>query len=562
MQLCDANDTEAPSIGRPMVNTSLHILDARQRPVPIGVVGEIYIGGIGVARGYLGLPELTAERFIDDPFSPIPGARLYKTGDLGRWRPDGRIDFLGRNDQQLKLRGFRIEPGEIEARLMQLSAVREALVVLREDTGHQRLVAYVTPRGEDRPDPEMLRTRLKAGLPDYMVPAAFVCLPALPLTPNGKVDRRALPAPDQQALALRHYETPQGETEVLLASLWQELLQLERVGRHDHFFDLGGHSLTAMALITRLQGRGARASLAELFQRPVLKDLAEALDSAAAVAPPAGAQALLLQAGAGGGTPLFFVPELSGEVLPYVQLSALLPLDGPIYGLALPAGCAAARASVPELAGLYAAALREVQPRGPYRLAGWSLGGLLAWEVAKQLGGTQDEVEFLGLIDAYTPAALAGLDNSDEIAALLGHVKHHGPQVDLPALRELIGTRGLEAGIAHCRQTGWLPRDFSAAELRQALAANRASARLVGDYRVPSLDLPVHLFTADDGHGEDASRGWRPVAGRQLQLSRVGGSHASIMKLPHVARLAAAIARVLPRRAPGASPAVEAAEMA
>ncbi|MCW7542144.1 AMP-binding protein, partial [Aquabacterium sp. A7-Y] len=305
MQLCDANDTEAPSIGRPMVNTSLHILDARQRPAPIGVAGEIYIGGIGVARGYLGLPELTAERFIDDPFSPIPGARLYKTGDLGRWRPDGRIDFLGRNDQQLKLRGFRIEPGEIEARLMQRPGVREAVVLAREDLpGEARLVAYLTSQPGSTPaDAETLRTALKAVLPEHMVPAAFVHLPALPLTPNGKLDRRALPAPDQQARALRAYEAPQGEAEVLLASLWQELLQVERVGRRDHFFDLGGHSLLTVPLIERLREAGWRTEVREVFSHPVLAELAGRLSGEAQAEPCFSAPANLIPAGCAALTP-------------------------------------------------------------------------------------------------------------------------------------------------------------------------------------------------------------------------------------------------------------------
>ncbi|ROH82146.1 non-ribosomal peptide synthetase, partial [Lonsdalea populi] len=255
-----------PYIGHPIANTRIYILDAQGQPAPLGVAGEIYIGGVGVARGYLHRPELTAERFIPDPFSTTPDARLYQTGDLGRWLPDGSIEYLGRNDFQVKVRGFRIEPGEIEARLMQCPGVREAVVVAREDSpGDTRLVAYLCPQADATLDPIVLRQQLSQQLAEYMVPGAFVTLDALPLTPNGKLDRRALPAPDQTAVVSRGYEAPQGELEVALADIWQELLGLTRVGRHDHFFELGGHSLMAVGLIERLRNRGWTLDVRSIF---------------------------------------------------------------------------------------------------------------------------------------------------------------------------------------------------------------------------------------------------------------------------------------------------------
>ena len=254
---CDA-EQEAGSvpIGRPVANTQIYVLDERGQPVPIGVAGEIHIGGEGVARGYLNRPDLTAERFVEDPFATRKGARMYRTGDLGRWREDGTIEYLGRNDDQVKIRGFRIELGEIEARILELSAVREAVVLAREDIpGDRRLVAYWTQADEGQVlEVESLREHLKAELPGYMVPSAFVRLDAMPLTPNGKVDRKALPAPDASALVAREYEAPQGQTEELLAGIWRELLGIEKVGRHDSFFDLGGHSLLAVQLCSRVNG--------------------------------------------------------------------------------------------------------------------------------------------------------------------------------------------------------------------------------------------------------------------------------------------------------------------
>ncbi|PHM60991.1 Amino acid adenylation [Xenorhabdus ishibashii] len=274
-----------PPIGRPIANTRIYILDAHGQPVPRGVAGEIYIAGAGVARGYLNRPELTAERFLADPFSSEPDARMYKTGDLGRWLPDGNIEYLGRNDFQVKLRGFRIELGEIESRLSQCDGVREAVVIAREDeTGQKQLIAYLRPEEGVELVPADLRQQLAQHLADYMLPSAFVTLEAFPLTPNGKLDRQALPAPDLSAIVTRGYEAPVGETEIALAQIWQDLLGLEQVGRHDHFFELGGHSLLAVQLTARVRQLLARElPLQQLFEQPVLTQLAQTLTNTSTI---------------------------------------------------------------------------------------------------------------------------------------------------------------------------------------------------------------------------------------------------------------------------------------
>ena len=269
-------------IGKPIANARVYILDGQGQPMPLGVAGEIYIGGEGVARGYLNRPELTAERFVKDPFAGGEGARMYRTGDLGRWHEDGTIEYLGRNDDQVKIRGFRIELGEIEARLVEVPGVREAVVLAREDVpGDKRLVAYWTQADEGQvPEAESLREHLKAELPGYMVPSAFVRLEAMPLTPNGKVDRKALPAPDASALVAREYEAPQGQTEELLAGIWQELLGVEKVGRHDSFFDLGGHSLLITQVVSQVNEKlGVDVPVRMLFEHSTLKDLADVIDA-------------------------------------------------------------------------------------------------------------------------------------------------------------------------------------------------------------------------------------------------------------------------------------------
>ena len=242
-------------IGRPIANTQVYVLDPHLQPVPIGVPGELYVGGAGLTRGYLNRPELTAERFIPHPFSHEPGARLYKTGDLVRYRPDGNLEYLGRLDQQVKLRGIRIELGEIEAALAQHPAVRETVVIVREDIpGEPRLVAYVVPAQEPGPTCRELRRFLEKQLPAAMVPATFVMLETLPLTPSGKVDRRALPQPDPSRPALEdHYVAPRTPIEQQVVAIWCHLLGLERVGIHDNFFELGGHSLLAMQLLSRVR---------------------------------------------------------------------------------------------------------------------------------------------------------------------------------------------------------------------------------------------------------------------------------------------------------------------
>ncbi len=277
------------TIGRPIANTQLYILDQQGEPVPVGVPGELYIGGEGLARCYLNRSDLTAERFVSDPFAFEPGARMYRTGDLVRWLRDGRVEFLGRVDHQVKVRGYRIELGEIEARLVEHEAVREAVVLARaeETGGDKRLVAYYTSVA-GKPGAEELRQHLSTRLPEYMVPAAYVQLEQLPLTLNGKLDRKALPAPAGEAYAVRGYEEPVGEIETALARIWAELLKLEQVGRYDKFFDLGGHSLLAMRVTSQLrQALGVEMAVSDLFAHPVLADFARLIESAAqATLPP------------------------------------------------------------------------------------------------------------------------------------------------------------------------------------------------------------------------------------------------------------------------------------
>ena len=270
-------DGDIVPIGRPIANKTVYILDRQRQPVPNGAIGELYIGGIGVARGYLNRPELTAKTFLPDPFAGDKAARMYKTGDLARYLPDGNLVYHGRNDHQVKIRGFRIEPGEIEARLIDHPLVDEAAVIAIGEGSNKKLVGYVVSKPDDNLL-NILRLHLKSCLPEYMVPSAIVRLDILPINSNGKLDRKALPAPDNEAYAHQVYEKPQGDTETVVADIWAELLQLDRVSRNDNFFALGGHSLLAVQMVERLRRIGFTLAVSALFKTPTLSALVQSLD--------------------------------------------------------------------------------------------------------------------------------------------------------------------------------------------------------------------------------------------------------------------------------------------
>ena len=390
-------------IGRPIANLRIHVLDARLEPAPIGVAGELYVGGAGVGRGYLNDAGRTAESFVPDPFGDTPGGRMYRTGDLGRYLPDGTIEFLGRVDQQVKIRGFRIEAGEIETVLRRHPGVTHALVLAREDTpGDPRLVAYLV--ADPQPDTAELAGFLKQRLPAYMVPAAFVLLEALPLTPNGKVDRRALPVPAYSRAGRADVpRTPRDEVERRLVAIWQRVLDVQPIGVDDDFFELGGHSILAVRLMAQIeQAFGRRLPLATLFERTTIEQLAQLLRNSterhwSSLVPvqPNGAK-----------SPFFCVHPGGGHVMAYHRLAQLLGTDRPFYGLQAIGidGQAEPLADFELMAARYIAELRQVQPVGPYLLGGWCTGGRIAHEMACRLEAQGERVALLVFFDA-TPDA-------------------------------------------------------------------------------------------------------------------------------------------------------------
>jgi amino acid adenylation domain-containing protein len=414
---------EPVSIGRPIANTRAYILDADLGMVPVGTVGELHIAGDGVARGYLGRPELTSERFLPDPFDDKLESRMYKTGDLARYRSDGKIEFVGRADHQVKIRGFRIELGEIESALIRTAGVAQAVVVVRDDESNEKsLVAYVVlddSQLNDRPDitpspapanpglcrqnAASLRRALRQVLPAYMIPSAFVFLDALPLTATRKVDRKALPEPvGAEEDANERYSPPIGSVEEKLAAIFATVLKVPRAGRNDSFFDLGGHSLLAARLFAKIEETfGKRLPLATLFHAPTVEDLAAAIERQ-----PEHVDhwASLIRIRTGLSKARFFcVHGAGGNVLLYRDLALHLGDAFSLYGLQSQGldGNHAPLRTVEEMAGRYLDEIRKVQPQGPYYVGGYCLGGTIAYEIAQRLRRHGHEVALVALMDTY-----------------------------------------------------------------------------------------------------------------------------------------------------------------
>jgi len=396
-------------IGKAISNLRLYVLDRYLQPVPIGVSGELYVGGIGVGRGYRNDAQRTAEAFVTDPFSQEAGARLYKTGDLGRYLPDGNLEFLGRVDFQVKLRGFRIELGEIEAVLNQHPAVREVVVLVREEVpGEQRLVAYVVLQEGKQVRSEELKRDLMQQVPSYMIPSAFVLLERLPLTTNGKLDRAGLPVPEWSREEQKEtYAAPVSPLQQQLVKMWNEVLGVPQIGIRDDFFALGGDSLQAVRLFARIeQEYGKRLPLSTLFAGATIEQVAEVLLKDAQIKTTSTRAPLVTVQTGGSKRPFFFLHgQWEGGALYSLELARTLGPEQPFYllepykfdGLAVPP-------SLEKMAEAHLATLRAVQPEGPYLLGGWCNGGLIAYEMARQLHAQSQAVDLLVLMDADAPA--------------------------------------------------------------------------------------------------------------------------------------------------------------
>ncbi len=424
-------ETGLPSIGRPIANTQIYILDEQLHQVPIGEAGEMYIGGYGLAKGYLNRPELTAEKFISNPFSTDPEAHLYKTGDLVRYRPDGRVEFVGRSDQQVKIRGYRIELSEIEVVLSQHPAVKDAAVVAREDaTGDKRLVAYVTFHKGTTATVTELQQEMYQQLPAYMVPSAFLFLTEMPITSNGKVDRPALPAPKtMQRTVEEPFVEPTSLVQKQIVQIWEELLDMRPIGIQDNFFSCGGHSLLAAHLLDKIaQAFGKKIALETLFAGPTIEQLATNLTEGTNTTN-SRTPVIALQTG-GRQRPFFFLHgDWTGGAFYCFTLAQAAGSDQPFYVLGTYKF--AAQESLPtveKMAEDYIKELRTIQPEGPYQIGGFCNGGLFAYEIATQLSDAGQQVDLLALI---TPSVSGSTNKLLSIIRRSGQVLHIEPRRQL-----------------------------------------------------------------------------------------------------------------------------------
>jgi amino acid adenylation domain-containing protein len=550
-------------IGRPSADNALYILDRAGRPVPFGVRGDLHVGGIGVTRGYLNRPDLTAERFVPDPFGSAAGGRLYRTGDLVRALPGGDVEFLGRLDHQVKIRGFRIETGEIEATLSRHPQVAEAVVTVREDGGGSpSLAAYVVP-ATVRPTVDGLRSFLAERLPAYMVPAFWVLLDALPLTANGKVDLRALPAPEHPHGDPGTYLAPRDILELRLVRIWEDLLGAAGpagppIGVRDDFFALGGHSLLAVRLVARIeQSLGSSLPVAALLRSPTVEGLAALLRDGAE---PSRGPLVELAAGPRDRYPLFLVHPVGGEVLAYLPLARDLAAERSVYGLQ----ASGESRTLEEMAAAYLDAMRAVQPTGPYRLGGWSLGGVVAFEMARQLEAAGETVDLVALLDSYAPGAAEKLpDDAPEALGPLGDPSGEAGLVALFAhdLARLLGLTGLAVPpwgaestasaalgwlAAEATRLGLLPAGVAERELARRFAVFAANHRAMAAYRGGSCAAPILLLKAGEAPATAApDLGWSLLLRRPIEVQQLPGDHYTLLQPPQVKLLSSLLRGVL-----------------
>ncbi len=558
-----------PPIGRPIANTQIYILDRHLQPVPISVPGELYIGGIGLARGYLNRPDLTEEKFIPNPFEKAgeqgsrgqiitqdSQERLYKTGDLARYLPDGNIEFLGRIDHQVKIRGFRIELGEIETVLGQHLDILTCVVTAYEDQSGKRLVAYIVPRNGIIINQQELKDYLKKHIPDYMVPSVLIILETLPLTPSGKVNSKALPAPDaDRSSEAETFVTPRDILELKLAQIWEEVLNVRPIGVTENFFDIGGHSLLAVRLMALIQQQfGQELRLSTLFQGGTIEQLATILRSNTperSWSPLVGIQT------AGSKPPLFCAHPIGGNVLGYIALGRYLSPDQPLYALQAPGveGERQPYTDITELATHYIEAVQAFQPSGPYFLGGHSFGGLVAFAMAQLLQQQGQEVGLLAILD--TPAPIHG-ETTEPIDDARWLVKRSQVlerffgkkiSVDYAELQQLEPEAQFNYFLDKLRRVNLIPPDAGHNMIRRILEVQKASYQALINYVPQVYSGKITLLRASEVVAEDSrgvfaqsfrqpALGWGELTTEPIEIHEVPGDHVTMMAEPHIRVLA------------------------
>jgi amino acid adenylation domain-containing protein len=534
------------SIGKPIDNTQIYILDKFQNPLIAGAAGEIYIGGEGIAHGYLNQPELTAEKFVSDPFLDEPGAKMYRTGDLGTFTPDGNLMYLSRIDAQVKIRGYRIETGEIEFNLAKEDNIKQAVVIARADSnGVDKLVAYVILKDAHSQDSSELiqqwRSNLRASVPDYMVPDNFVLIDAMPMTPNGKVDKKALAAQDIASVETVKYIAPRTDIEKLVADIWIELLGIEKVGIHDNFFELGGHSLIAVQVMARIEKEtGKRLPLAILFENSTVEKLSLMLemdgksitwDSLVPIKPN------------GTKVPIYIVHGAGLNVLLFNTLAKHMDEDQPVYGMQAKGlnGVDEPLSRIEDIAAHYISAIRAQNPDGPYALAGFSFGGIIAYEMTRQLEALNKEVRMLAMFDTYayrTPFYDPWLVKNVKRGLYFGRKVWHA-LLFKDGFEKTIKTRtkAVKRGVTRLlwkvkfgkqqQQTGFFGYANKIDETNNIAQKH---------YKIQPYNTSIELFRAEvrSFYLDDYEyMGWKPYALNGVNIHKIPGEHNTIFKEPN-----------------------------
>lgn len=554
--LIKSSGSRSIPIGRPLANTQVYVLDRNYQPVPVGVSGELYVGGDGLARGYLNSPEKTAEKFIPNVFSSKPGTRLYRTGDLVRYLPNGDLEFIGRIDQQVKIRGFRIEPAEIEYILGQHPGVADCVVTATPDeAGEKFLTAYVVPATGVKMEASELRSFLHEKLPEYMMPSAFISLEALPLTDNGKVDYQALPVRDNASLPeIEKFVEPRTATEKALSYIWARALHLERVGVFDNFFELGGNSLKATQVMSRVRSvLNVGLPLRALFESPTIAEFAQVLRKAENNSGESyGWPTVMKIQPLGKRQPIFFVAAPDVNALGYMTLANHLNNDQPLYGLQSQKYIKTGRtdedgqpllefsqAVVEELASEYVKAMREVQPRGPYMLGGMCRGAHIAFEMALQLKAQGETVSLLAILDTWV------MENSYSYWFYVDYYIHR-----LPWFLKLNSREKLR--IVKRKTSGLLNKSAVLLKLRTDAKGNLPSKNAVywpGASFVPRIyDGRITVFRVPKQptiNVRNETLGWDKRSTQQVDIQIVPGTHSTILRAPAVKVLAAQLTQVI-----------------
>jgi amino acid adenylation domain-containing protein len=562
------------NIGGPIPTTTTYVLDEGRNPAPIRAPGEIYVGGEGLARGYVGRADLTAERFVPDHISGHHGARLYKTGDLARYNADGSLEYLRRKDHQVKIRGFRIEPGEIEAALLRQESVKAAVVVAREDApGEKRLVAYVVANGNGEAPVSQLRQRLQETLPAYMAPSEFVLMDALPLTPNGKLDRKALPGISaRRNIPDRRYIGPRNNFELRLVHIWEQVLKRSPISVKDDFFtDLGGHSLLAPVLLGRIKEEmGITVPLITLFQSPTIESLAQTLSDQSFNG---GWSALVPLQPEGSRRPFFCIHPGPGSVFCYLDLAREVGIDQPFWGIQARGlyGNGDPFNRIEEMAAYYIEELQAIQPEGPYILGGHSFGGFVAYEMSQQLMSKGHSISSLVILDCSAPVmtgaqdAAQALDEIDETKSIFLAIRtvERYMKVDLGLslhdLMRLDKEGQLNYFLERMRSSNILPPDAGLSHIEGIIRMHKAHTMAHVNY-YPSCTRPIHiaLIRTEELHPDDyranylelfqdPTYGWHAFSDGEVQVSYLKGDHISMLTKPYVDDLALQLRALLDR---------------